>query len=55
MRLRLALRQADRLPVVGCYVTSIITFLVEHKTLVFIGLGLFLIIKAAGYALGGWI
>ncbi|MGE7153175.1 hypothetical protein ACQKJ1_05480 [Methylorubrum rhodesianum] len=37
------------------YVTSIVAFLVEHKTLVFIGLGLFLIVKAAGYVLDAWI
>lgn len=37
------------------YVTSIVSFLVEHKTLVFIGLGLFLVVKAAGYVLDAWI
>lgn len=37
------------------YVTSIVAFLVEHKTLVFIGLGLFLVVKAAGYVLDAWI
>lgn len=37
------------------YVASIVAFLVEHKTLVFIGLGLFLVVKAAGYVLDAWI
>ncbi|UGB26340.1 hypothetical protein LPC10_01625 [Methylorubrum sp. B1-46] len=37
------------------YVTSIVAFLIEHKTIVFIGLGAFLIIKAAGYVLDAWI
>lgn len=37
------------------YVTSIVAFLVEHKTIVFVGLGLFLVVKAAGYVLDAWI
>lgn len=37
------------------YATTIIAFLVEHKTIVFVGLGLFLVVKAAGYVLDAWI
>lgn len=33
------------------YVASTFAFLVEHKTLVFVALGLFLVMKAAGYVL----
>lgn len=46
---------ADKVQTGLGYVTSIVAFLVEHKTLVFIGLGLFLIVKAAGYVLDAWI
>ena len=46
---------ADKVQTGLGYVTSIVSFLVEHKTLVFIGLGAFLIIKAAGYVLDAWI
>ncbi|MGW5961022.1 hypothetical protein [Methylorubrum thiocyanatum] len=37
------------------YATSIIAFLIEHKTLVFVALGIVLVLKAAGYALDAWI
>ncbi len=46
---------ADKVQTGLGYATSIIAFLVEHKTLVFVGLGLFLVVKAAGYVLDGWI
>lgn len=46
---------ADKVQTGLGYVTSIVGFLVEHKTLVFVGLGLFLVVKAAGYVLDGWI
>lgn len=46
---------ADKVQTGLGYVASIGSFLVEHKTLVFIGLGAFLIIKAAGYVLDAWI
>ena len=46
---------ADKVQTGLGYVTSIVAFLIEHKTLVFIGLGLFLVIKAAGYVLDAWI
>jgi muramidase (phage lysozyme)/peptidoglycan hydrolase-like protein with peptidoglycan-binding domain len=46
---------ADKVQTGLGYVTSIVAFLVEHKTLVFIGLGLFLVVKAAGYVLDAWI
>jgi len=46
---------ADKVQTGLGYVTSIIAFLVEHKTLVFVILGLFLVMKAAGYALDAWI
>lgn len=37
------------------YATSFIAFLIEHKTLVFVALGIVLVLKAAGYALDAWI
>ncbi|MER2249491.1 peptidoglycan-binding protein [Methylorubrum podarium] len=46
---------ADKVQTGLGYVTSIVGFLVEHKMLVFIALGLFLVVKAAGYVLDGWI
>jgi muramidase (phage lysozyme) len=46
---------ADKVQTGLGYVTSIVGFLVEHKTLVFVALGLFLVVKAAGYVLDGWI
>lgn len=46
---------ADKVQTGLGYATSIVAFLVEHKTLVFVGLGLFLVVKAAGYVLDGWI
>ncbi|WP_246690208.1 hypothetical protein [Methylorubrum populi] len=46
---------ADKVQTGLGYVTSIVAFLVEHKTLVFVALGLFLVMKAAGYALDAWI
>ncbi|BAU92467.1 putative transmembrane protein [Methylorubrum populi] len=46
---------ADKVQTGLGYVTLIVGFLVEHKTLVFIGLGLFLVVKAAGYVLDAWI
>lgn len=46
---------ADKVQTGLGYVASIVAFLVEHKTLVFIGLGLFLVVKAAGYVLDAWI
>lgn len=46
---------ADKVQTGLGYATSIVAFLVEHKTLVFVLLGLFLVVKAAGYVLDGWI